>query len=244
MASDAPNWRTYSDESYNAAEYWTVGVTLKLVDISAVQGRLDEVMISAARRWGDLGLTSATELHGHALWQGRGEFRQVPVSGRIRIFEDALEAIASARPAILLKGVDRVRLAARYDEPLHAHQVTMTFLLEELHSRFAAMGPGQCTELVCDENAETAALLQRDLSRSRKYATWGNQPTKIVRVVEGIQFVPSHSDRLVQAADLVAFLNLRRRSTPTESSPRAQRIRERQWSKISGCIRDSRLWRP
>ena len=73
------------------------------------------------------------------------------------------------------------------------------------------------------------------------------QPTtaegKITQFVDTIHFVPSHSSRLLQAADLVAHLH-RRRMTHVETDDRARRARDRMWSHLAPKVYHDLCWFP
>ena len=64
-----------------------------------------------------------------------------------------------------------------------------------------------------------------------------------VRVIDTLHFAPSHSSRLVQAADLVAFL-ARRIATHTETDPRAEQEYATMWKRIEPKVWHQHCWVP
>lgn len=116
---------------------------------------------------------------------------------------------------------------------------TLLHLLEKLDHY--ADRRGQDLIVVADEH-HTARAAQEALRGTRSRAVWGyrGQPR---RIVDTVYFVSSEMSRLVQAADLVAFLD-QRVADVVETDKRAARANEELWSVIAPSMRKERIWKP
>jgi hypothetical protein len=68
---------------------------------------------------------------------------------------------------------------------------------------------------------------RRNLWYAQRWSTWGYKAQTIDRIVDTLHFAPSHSTRLLQAADVATFL-YRRRAAHIETDPRA----EKEWARL------------
>jgi hypothetical protein len=105
-----------------------------------------------------------------------------------------------------------------------------------------AEGIGQNALLIADE-VDQQDSYRRDLWRYQRSATWGYRSRQITRVVDTLHFAPSSSSRLVQAADLVAFL-ARRIATHTETDSRSKQAYAAMWARIAPKIWHQGCWWP
>lgn len=72
----------------------------------------------------------------------------------------------------------------------------------------------------------------------------GYRSRQLTRIVDTIHFAPSKASRMVQAADLVAFLHHRIKSR-ADTDPRAKRANESLWERIADKVSGySGCWRP
>ncbi len=134
-----------------------------------------------------------------------------------------------------------IRLDKRYpDGHDHPHSVVLTHLIERVDEY--AERVGQNALLIADEVAEQDSY-RRDLWQYQRSATWGYRQRQITRVIDTLHFAPSHSSRLVQAADLVAFL-ARRIATHTETDPRAKQEYATMWKRIEPKVWHQHCWVP
>lgn len=92
----------------------------------------------------------------------------------------------------------------------------------------------------CDTYALVIADERGDRERHRErfaiYQTEGTpgvyMHTTLDSLLDTVHFAPSHRSRMLQAADMLAF-TYRRHYTVRERDPRAQRIMDRMWSKLT-----------
>jgi len=96
---------------------------------------------------------------------------------------------------------------------------------------------------VIADDVDEPAKHRADLSAYRTQGTKGYRSQLLDRIVDTLHFAPSHSSRLVQAADMLAFM-YRRLETHTESDPRATRANEALWSRIQPTVQHRHCWIP
>jgi len=228
---------TYVDEAYSKDRYYVVGLGVHHEDI-----RVLETAISDVVRWceRELGTPTNAELHGHQLFHGKGPWEGLEPRQRIAVYGKTFEAIAVRNVSIFLRGVDMKRLNERYINPRHPHDVCLQHLMERVND-------------YCDQTSQAALIIadelhehdrhRRALKDFKAFGTPGYLSSKLPRIVDTIHFAPSHHSRLLQAADLVAFLH-HRRSTRMEVHPKAAKANEALWKSISGRIVHAWTWSP
>ncbi len=96
--------------------------------------------------------------------------------------------------------------------------------------------------------AWTLSLRQADQYRralwySQRFATSGYRARKLTRIVDTLHFAPSQSSRLVQAADLIAYMHARV-AARVDKDPRALRANAVLWNRIAGNVTHSHCWHP
>jgi hypothetical protein len=229
---------TYVDESYSKDRYYIAGLAVHHEAVRSLESALNDVVMRAMREL-DVGGYRA-ELHGHPLFHGEGDWERAKPRQRIAIYNWALEAIGRHDVKIFLCGVDSKKLRARYIRPDDPHDVCLQHMLERVNDY--ANATDQAALVIADEIHEHDRR-RRDLRDFKDYGTPGYLSSKLPRIVDTIHFAPSHHSRLIQAADLVAFLH-HRRQTRTESDPRAEKANATLWRRIAMNIHHERTWRP
>lgn len=232
---------TYVDESYNSTYHYIAAVLVHEDQARSLTFALDQVVTDAADSYGT---PADGELHGHCLFQGKDDWVLLHTMPRARIgiYNRAFEAIADHDVEILLRGVNKVRLAKRYKaNAWPPHEVVLEHLFERIDSRAKSR---QEWALVIADEVSDADHHRNSLNFYQRFSTSGYAARRITRVVDTVHFAPSHFSRLLQAADLVAFMHLRIRSQTTATDPRARRANEALWQKIAGSVRYDGLWQP
>lgn len=230
----------YVDESYDAGHYWIAAVVCPEAVVVPLTEALDAVVAKASRSYTGIGLNA--ELHGHALFHGKEDWVPVATMPRVRIgvYNEAFEVIGAHDVRIIIRGVDIARLKARYVYPDHPHSVVLAHLLERVDEH--AERQNELVIVIADE-VDDAAEHRRNLWFFQRYATSGYRARQLTRIVDTIHFAPSKSSRLLQAADLVAYLHFRRRSG-VETDARAVRANDALWDRISQRIGHLNCWTP
>lgn len=230
----------YVDESYTATHYWMAALICPEADVVPLTTALDAVVEKAAAAY--RGISPRAELHGHRLFHGSDDWELLKPMPRARIgvYNDAFDAIGQSGASIVIRGVHRPGLIRRYAYPSHPHAVVLEHLLERV-DEFAADRNEHA--LVIADEVDQADAYRRNLWFSQKYATSGYRARQLRRIVDTLHFAPSEASRLVQAADLVAFMHTRI-SSGVETDPRALRANEVLWGRIAGRVVHSWCWWP
>lgn len=232
---------TYVDESHSRGLYFLVALLCPDTEANSLSDALDQVILKAGRVHGKL--APETELHGYDIFQGKQAWSELSDKPRARIavYGDALQAIAEHDVKVIISGVDLVRLKQRYGrnaEP--AHSIVLSHLLERIDEY--AKPRGELALIISDE-CDGQDDYRRDLRRYRSEGTWGYKARKITTVVDTMHFASSEASRLVQAADLIAFLHHRIESG-NDKDPRAKRANARLYERIQPKIVHVRTWFP
>lgn len=229
----------YVDESYVPALYWLAALVCEENTLNPLTAALDEVVAKAARSYRT---SSTAELHGHALFHGKDDWVTLATMPRARIgiYADALDAIAGFPVEIWIRGVDRVRLHERYVRPDHPHAVVLSHLLERLDERAEQRNE---LVLVIADQVHQEDTYRKSLWHFQRYSTTGYRPRTLTRIVDTIHFAPSVASRLVQAADLVAFLHCRIEAR-LDTDERAKRANAALWARIEPRVIHSHCWWP
>jgi Protein of unknown function (DUF3800) len=231
----------YVDESYTKERYYLAAVLVSDQAAASLTKALDAVVSETAWAYPRQLLPSA-ELHAYDLVAGSHDWKNLRTELRVRIgvYQRALLAIASHDAKIILRGVDIVGLDARHPNGHdHPHSVVLNFLLEDIDR---CAGSQDYALVIADEVAGQDSY-RRELWNYQQAATWGYLSRKITRVLDTIHFAPSSASRLVQSADLVAYMH-RRRATHVETDARAERAWAGMSASIAANIYANKCWFP
>lgn len=232
---------TYVDESYTVERYYIAALVVPEDAAASITAGLDKVVTDTS--WAHGGLSSNAELHGYDLVSGKGDWSGLAPKMRVRIgvYNKALQVIADHDVKIIVRCVDRIGLDARHPNGHdHPHSVVLTHLLERVDRLAETMD--ERTIMIADE-VDGQDGYRRDLWQYQRSATWGYKSRRITRVLDTIHFAPSHSSRLVQAADLIAYL-ARRRGAHVETDARAAQANEALWERIRPRVIENSGWYP
>lgn len=232
----------YLDESYDARLYWMAALLCPDDAVGSLTRALDDVVRKASSSYAELG--EQAELHGHDLFHGKGAWKpllQLP-RARIGIYHAAVRSIVAHDVEILIEGVDVTCLRQRFPEADHPHTVVLSHLLERIDDRAEHRHAGQSVLTIADQ-VDRADSYRQKLWHFQRHATLGQPVRELRHIVDTLYFVPSSASRLVQAADLIAFLN-RRVGGGGERDQRAARANDVLWSTIQPRVIHHRCWRP
>lgn len=230
----------YVDESYTKACYYMAALLVPGDAAVSLTQALDDVVTKAMYDHGEV--HGRAELHGYDLVSGKGDWARLApkIRARIGVYNNALQAIADHDVTVILRGVDTVRLDQRYRKPDHPHSIVLAHLIERVDE--FAESTGDLALMIADEVSGQDEY-RRNLWEYQRVATRGYRARRITRVVDTIHFAPSTSSRLVQAADLIAYLH-RRRQTHVEMDERAKKANEALWARVQPRVHHSHCWCP
>jgi hypothetical protein len=226
----------YLDESHSRAFYCFAALLAQETSIKSVTAELDDLMGIAAA---DFGVDPAAEIHGHPIFQGTGEWSGVGIRARVWMFERVLDAVLASDVTILLRGVASARLlttqqARGYPEKHSREQVCFQHILERI-DQVAEMRDTYAL-LIADDRDDR----ERHRAHFESYRISGTpgtyMSTRLDRLLDTVYFAPSHPSRLLQAADILAFL-YHRWNTKADADPREAEVMARLKAKVFGSGR-------
>lgn len=175
-----------------------------VVDVRSVRKIEDAVRALGHKHFGVLSERTDFEFHGYEIQKGKGYFRQKNIEERIQIISELIDILLLNEVRVGFVAINKLKSRAS----LHPHQLAFLFLVERIEDLLVsedAMGL-----LIADENQEMEQRLIEDLELFKTENTkFGWRPTQINRIVDSVHFVRSKNNRLIQLADIVAYVLLR-----------------------------------
>jgi len=194
---------------------------------------LNRLMDQAGVDWG---LDRTTEFHAYPMFHGRDEWAAVPTRARVGLFHKVVDAIVDEPVDIILRSVNERRLRERqarnsYPVNFPPEQVCFQHILQRVDR--VAKRDNTHALIIADDRGDR----ERHRERFATYQTEGTpgvyMHTTLETLLDTVHFAPSHRSRMLQAADMLAFIN-RRFQTVTESDPRAAENMRKLWAKVVG----------
>lgn len=231
---------TYVDESYTKKRYFLAALLVPENEAISLTAALDRVVFDAMMDHGNI--RESAELHGYDIVSGKGDWAGLAKKIRVRIgvYNKAMQAIADHDVKVIIRSVDIVGLHALYTRPDHPHSVALNHLIERVDEYAASVK--ELAIMIADE-VDGQDGYRRDLWQYQKSGTWGYRSRQITRVVDTIHFAPSTASRLVQAADLIAYM-ANRKATSTTADPRARQADAALWARIEPRVWHDGCWWP
>lgn len=231
----------FVDESFNAAEFWVSGLVLPADEARALEAALEAVMADVTARFG---LDPRTELHGHELAQGKGDWAPLAkmLRARLGIYRSALEAIRDTTGVRAFQyGLDRQAHRARYKDPWPERQVLLGHLAQRVNNRCAT---DDSVLLIVDDAPAQESIREHvhNLKRGGTHSKFNPRP--LAQILDTVYFAPSKRSRLLQASDLVSYIHFRERTaTGPSADPRAVKATRELWAIVaSDCT--ATFWKP
>lgn len=186
-------------------------------------------------------LNPLQELHGNEILAGRKQWKKVPLRARFGIFTEALAVIEQSGMCIHLEGIDITRQHERYKYPTPARELALSHLLERINE--CAMRRNQSLVTVYADEHHTQETSRSNFQRYRTLGTYGYKSSKLQQIKDNIEFIDSHSSRVMQGVDLITYL-YNRRTTIQEKDERAERQKREMWRTIQPAVQrgNMRVW--
>ena len=214
----------YVDESRDRGKnghHFHVGLLAEGRRVAAAETALDEIVEQA---WDD-GITSwNSELHGAHIFQGLKEWARGSNDQRAAVYEAALSVVVQENIEVIARGVGLSQFEKRYPggDP---YRWGFSNLLERLNERLHTLDAFGL--VIADQQHEYRELLQRDVADGKHFGTGGYRSQRLARVLDTAHFVDSKLSRMVQLANLAAFVLRRRATIPTEHDLRTEALMAR-----------------
>jgi len=230
----------YLDESEGHSGYYVGALTVhETASISLVHD-LDDVAEEACLS--HAGLPIRPELHGYDIWNGLRDWASLKGNYReqIYVYERAIDAIAAHDVVFYSRGVNTVHFETKYGKDRKKkHNASLAWTLERVQWR--AEREGETVLAIADES-EHQNFYRNSIRDFQEYGTFGWRDQKLSRIVDALHFAPSKASRLLQAADLVTYLNTKRLQRSQDK--RALAVVDRLWTKLedNGRIGEVSCW--
>lgn len=218
----------FVDESERDDRYYFLGaLIIEEWGAELLRHDLDGVVARFAWTFPDL---FGVELHGSTMMRAHDEpWRSVPLRARFAIYDAALKVIHESGAQIYIEGVDIEGQRARgYPVLTPARQLAFSHLYERINECWREGQP--LMHIIADEH-HTAETSRSNFARYRVNGTYGYRSSHLLHVDPDISFIGSHTDRALQAADLITYL-YNRVQTVREHDQRALRRKNAMWKMI------------
>ena len=180
------------------------------------------------------------EFHGNELRGGKKQWAfcrgNVPLA--VDIYEKSIEVIATSGAAAYCRGV---KLSTFQNLGVDPHEATLNFMFERIQNHANARGE---KILVISDDGKDTVKYRAQLDKARKYGTWGYKSISIPDIIDTLYFVPSKNSRLIQATDLISYLNLQRHRSFSDSRATAAVTKQITRLYETGCLKESSYWSP
>lgn len=232
----------YLDESNSDTAYYITALIVPDTVAIPLASGLDAVVEYAQLTYG--GIASSVELHAQPLSSGTGDWDRLKNNAAARADITPGQSMRSLRRDvdIRIRGVELRGLRRRYGNQIDPHGVALTFVLERV--QWSARDHDDIALVIADEVRGREAAYRRALRRYQEAGTWGWRAERLDRVADTIQFAPSSESRLLQAADLVAFVH--QRTMRRRQHPRAAAFYQGLWEVLAshGRVKEASAWSP
>lgn len=221
----------YVDESERDQSHYFLGaVVVTLEQAGILRGALEDLVANHARSFPQL---EGVELHGSTMMRAADvPWRSVPLRVRFRMFEETMRAVQDCGARVYIEGVNIERQLARgYPNPIPARELAFSHLFERIND--CCDGGEPHVRVVADEH-HTAEISRSNFSRYQSAGTYGYRSSRLPHIHEEIEFIESHTDRALQAADLVTYL-YNRRMTVAESDQRSHLQKHKMWQMVEAA---------
>lgn len=188
------------------------GILIDSAGVLALTRRLDDLL---ERSLPDEIHASEAELHAYDLYHRLGQWKALSPRQSIWVFDQVIRAITDHSLGIFFK------LERTFRE--HATEMERDVLQSVLlRAGLFGLGSHAHTLAVCDERRDGGFRHLQGLPSLAVESSHGSTPTEQVAVIPPLCFAPSHETRMLQAADILAFVLRRRALVRQERSSKSQ----------------------
>lgn len=214
----------YVDESERDETHYFLGaLVVSESQADYLTTELDALVRKHAASFPEL---EGVELHGSTMMRAKERpWRNIPLRLRFRIIEEVLEHVDVCGARIYIEGIDIRRQQARYSHPIPARELAFSHLFERINDCCSLHEPQ--IKVIADEH-HTSEISRSNFNRYRTAGTYGYRSSKLPNIHPQIDFIPSHTSRVLQAADIITYLYNRMMTVP-ERDARAHQQKHRMW---------------
>ncbi len=230
----------FVDESARGSELYFFGALV--VDENAAS-YIEKGLNGIAQLLADnvTGFKKSSEFHGNEMFHGEDAWSKVPVAWRVKASELVSKVIARSGGEYIFRGVDLVKLRARYSNPYPAHLLTLAHILDEVDTRLLKVHGEKAIVLADDHHSASSS--RRILVDFKIQSVPGYTAKPLNNLIDTMYFGPSHASRLLQAADVATYFT-NRKMTIVEKDSRAKDAVQRICANIDRATVSSYVWAP
>lgn len=180
------------------------------------------------------------ECKGSDMYRGEGPCRAMSPADRIHLYESLLKLIAAYDVEIIWHGIDKPKLAKRYTNPMHPHQLAFLYFAEDAERLLRAKNDYGL--LISDEEKSVEQQVIEDLPRYKQLGTsFGYKSLDLTKIVDNVHWVKSHNSRLLQLTDICTYLCQRYERDNAKTTASATIVKQL-WGIIAPRVRRGRVW--
>lgn len=198
--------------------------------VAGAERDLDEV---AEQAWDDGMARWGSELHAAEIFAGSRAWQKGTIEQRVKLLDDTLSVIGKHGIEVIARGANLTRFAMKY-QGADPYRWEFSNLLERLNERVGARG--ERALVISDQQAQYREGIQRDVAHSKQFSTGGYRAQKLDRILDTAHFVDSKLSRMIQLADMAAFILRRRATIPTENDPRLEAVMARLFALVYDAV--------
>lgn len=228
-------------ERNNSAYFLGALVCTQSEYIYIVEG-FNEMMFELSQSWPQI--RSQEEFHGSSIMRATDSpWRYIPLRVRFQIYAKALTLIAESGASSFIEGINIYKLENRnYPQKFPPREIAFNYLLERIDA--CGRDRNQLVRISADKH-HTSSISASNFSKYQSFGTFGYKPSRLTNLINPILFIDSHSDRALQASDLVTYI-FNRVHTIKESDPRAVSEKLKLWKQIEPALNPprgrNRIW--
>lgn len=197
--------------------------------VAAVESELKTI---AENAWDDGLARWGTELHAAEIFGGVRAWHKGTIDQRIDLLDDVLSVLVNKDIEVIARGANLTRFKKNYaGDP---YRWEFSNLLERLNERLRARNERGL--VISDEQSQHREGIQRDVANSKELGTGGYRSQKLERILDTAHFVDSKLSRMIQLADMSAFILRRRATFSTERDPRLEQVMARLSKRVTDAL--------
>jgi hypothetical protein len=223
----------YVDESERDDTHYFLGATICTErQRDALSLELDAVLEKYRTQFPSL--TRDVEFHGSTMMRAQDEpWRSIPIRARFALYRDALVAIEAVGARVYIEGVNiALQVGRGYPNVTPARELAFSHLFERINDCCKDEEPQ--IQVVADEH-HTSEVSRSNFAKYRTVGTYGYRSSPLPNIHPDIEFVPSHTVRALQAADLITYI-YNRYTTVAERDARAHEAKRGLWAAIEPAL--------
>jgi len=172
-----------------------------VLDIELAQAVEDKLNLIATNYFGNCVLNIATEFHASHIFQGKGPYKGLPMSSRMKLLQDLVQIFVDHNDIhrIFIEIVPENIVATSKDP----QDVGFMYLVEQVDQLLGGLSSKGV--IFGDYDDPVIGSSVKSLSMFRQGGTYWERSKQINNLVDTVHFAHSHHSRLIQLADVWTY---------------------------------------